>query len=304
MSLAVPEPGGAAVAIPTSGASALVEWAQAAQAAHSLAEPLARTDFVPQHFRGNAAAATAAILYGAEVGLSPMQALQNIYVISGRPALYSRTMLALALAAGHEAHVEESTEQRAVVVGKRRGSSHEERVVVTMDQARKAGWTSNKKYASEPATMLLARAQSQLVRRIAPDALVGMAYSVEEVEDDNPTTVTVARAETTPQVKRTVKRAAAPTPPEPELDDPPAETGELITDAQMRKLHALLNEKGMADRSLGLAFMVDVLGREVESSKTLTKDEASRVIDALDKEPTPAANVDDELWPEPAVVPA
>src|SRR3954468_3900343 len=90
----------------------LIAWADAASAAHRLAAPLVTTDFVPAHFRpkGNSdealkqaqASATAAVLFGAEAGLSPLQALQGIYVIGGKPAMYARTLLAVTLAQGHD----------------------------------------------------------------------------------------------------------------------------------------------------------------------------------------------------------
>lgn len=61
----------------------------------------------------------------------------------------------------------------------------------------------------------------------------------------------------------------------------PAETGESITDAQMRKLQAAAGAVGL-DRPSRLAYIGDVIGRVVESSKELTKAEAGRVIDALE----------------------
>lgn len=53
-----------------------------------------------------------------------------------------------------------------------------------------------------------------------------------------------------------------------------------ITDAQSRKLHALLRECGM-DRDAALRWFTDRLGRDVTSSKELTKDETRGIIDAL-----------------------
>jgi hypothetical protein len=304
--------------------AALVAWADAASAAHRLAAPLVATDFVPAHFRPKGsseealraaqASATAAVLCGAEVGLSPMQSLQGIFVIGGRPGMYARVMHALTLTAGHETWTEESTDTRAIVCGRRKGSQHTERVVVTMDQARKAGWTSNKKYQTEPATMLLARAQSQLCRRIAPDALLGLAYSVEELEDEQPApTTTVSRADSP---KRTMKRAAvAPPPPadDPPLDDEPqampaAEpAAEPITAAQLKKLHAAMGDRGLSDRAAGLDYLSQILGRQVETSKELSKDEASRVIDLLENGVVDEPPIDVEVedpdepdWPEVA----
>ena len=47
---------------------------------------------MPAHFRGKPNEAAAAILYGDEIGFTPTQALQNLYVINGKPALYARAM--------------------------------------------------------------------------------------------------------------------------------------------------------------------------------------------------------------------
>jgi hypothetical protein len=275
--------------------AALIAWAEAAHAANQLAKPLCQTDFVPASFRGKEHDATAAILMGAEVGLSPLQALQGIFVISGRPAMYARTMLAITLAAGHEVYVEESTDSRAIVCGRRKGSQHLERVVITIDQARKAGWTKNSKYNSEPAAMLLARGQSQVCRRIAPDALAGVAYSAEEAEDENPPTVTVTARADTP--KRTARRATPPPTPEPPLDeaqttpepDPePEPDADLITPAQLRKLHVVLGEQGLNQRDDALSYLSTYTGREITTSKALTKREASEIIDALEpQQPEP-----------------
>jgi hypothetical protein len=54
-----------------------------------------------------------------------------------------------------------------------------------------------------------------------------------------------------------------------------------ITDAQMSKMHASFNELGITDKEQRLAYTVDVIGREVASSKELSKAEASRLLDRL-----------------------
>jgi hypothetical protein len=304
---------------PNSAPSQLVSWAEAARSAHQLVAPLVTTDFVPAHFRPKngtddalraaQASATAAVLFGAEIGMSPMASLQSIFVISGRPGLYARVMRALVLNAGHEMWTEDSSDSKAVVCGRRRGSSNVERVTVTMEQARKAGWTKNAKYQTEPATMLLARADSQAARRVAPDALLGMPMSMEEMEDEAAPTTTITRADAKP---KPVRRALAPTPIEPSLDNDsqdeqparPVEDREdvrvFITDPQSKKLHAALNSGGYTDRALGLAFISDTVGRDVDSSKNLTREEASRVIDALEHAARPAEPPLDEEWPTTA----
>jgi hypothetical protein len=49
----------------------------------------------------------------------------------------------------------------------------------------------------------------------------------------------------------------------------------------MKALHAGLNAAGLSDRASGLAYISEEVDRTVETSKDLTKAEASRVIDAL-----------------------
>lgn len=299
--LAAEPPAPATVSAP----AALTAWAEAASAAHRLAAPLVMTDFVPAHFRPKnpndeasvrtaQAAATAAVLYGAEAGLSPMQALQSVYVIGGKPAFYARAMHAVVLSAGHRIWTEESTDSKAIVCGQRRGGTTVERVVVTMDQARKAGWTTNKKYATEPATMLYNRALSVTCRRVAPDALAGMPYSAEELEDEQPAPVTTLRRSAPAEPKRTARRAApAPEPdleppplaaddPIPTDDQPPPEpAADTITRDQLTRLHASFGDLGITERDDRLRYASGVLGHDVASSKDLTRTQASQVLDAI-----------------------
>lgn len=221
------------IALRDEAPGALVAWADAASAAHRLTAPLVQTPFVPEHFRPKGdseeairiaqASATAAVLFGAEAGLSPLQALQGIYVIGGKPAMYARTMLAITVGQGHAVWTEELTDTRAIVCGKRRGAEHTERVVWTLERARKAGYTRNAKYNTDPQAMLLARAQSDVCRRVAPDALLGLAYSVEELEDEEPT-------DTQPTAPRRAKRRALDLAPEPELETPEEQAAEAATD--------------------------------------------------------------------------
>jgi hypothetical protein len=268
---------------PTGGR--LVAWASGLSAAHALGVALCSTAFAPVHFKGKPEEAAAAILYGDEVGLTPMQSLQGIYVISGKPALYARAMVALVLAAGHEVWTVSKTDQSVTVAGKRRGSSHTVEETWTLARARKAGYTNNKKYDTDPAAMLYARAASDLCRQIAPDALAGLAYSVEELElEQDAPTVTVTRA---PRAT-TAKRAPAPAPAEPEFDEP-AEAAEIvapdndgaITEAQLKNMHRQFNELGITDRDERLAYTSSIIGRDVTSANDLTKAEASRLIDAM-----------------------
>ena len=272
---------------PTGGR--LVAWATAAHAANQLAKSLSRTSFVPAAFKGNEYDATAAILMGDELGLSPLAALRSIYVVHGTPAMYARTMVALAMSHGHAIWTEKSTDAEVTVCGQRRGSQHVERATWTIARAQKAGYASNKKYQTNPSEMLYSKAAAEVARKVAPDVLAGVPMSVEDIELDQQETTTVARAEP----KRVQRRKPEPIdPPEPAFDEPLAEDGpslpgdeELIRDGQLKKMMALFNERGFKDRDDRLDYVRDIVGIDVASSKELTVEGASRVIDALENQP-------------------
>lgn len=270
---------------PTGGR--LIAWAAGLSAAHQIGTALCATSFVPKEFKGRPEEAAAAILYGDEIGLSPTQSLQGVYVISGKPALYARTMAAVVMAAGHEVWTVSKTDAEVIVAGRRRGSTHVIEEKWTTARAKRAGYLSNKKYDTDPAAMLYARALSDVCRQIAPDALAGLAFSVEELQLAEPVeTVTVTRE---PAKRRTAQRAPRPAaiePPEPSLDpapepEPEPAVDDAVTPAQIKMLAATMKDANLTDRADALAYVASVIGREVASRNDLTRAEASRVIDAL-----------------------
>lgn len=276
---------------PTGGR--LVAWAEAAKSAAYLGKGLASTAFVPVAFRGKPEECAAAILCGDEIGLSPMASLRSIFVIGGTPGLYARTMVAVVQSLGHEVVTVKDTPSEVVVKGRRRGSEEWTESKWTTERARRAGYTSNKKYETDPQAMLYARAASDVCRRIAADALLGIPYSVEELELEAPVPST--------RVTRTtrVQREAAPEPVEPGFDEPEpvavvvedarqdeASAPESITDAQTKKMGALMRERNITERADALRYCGAVIGREISSRNELTKSEASAVIESLTAEPT------------------
>lgn len=243
--LANPNPGanaalatlnGSAAPAPTSAVVDLQMWAAELSAAHQIGQALASTDFVPMSLKtasggrpkelGQVAENVAAcILAGKALGLDPMNSIQNIFVVHGRPAMYARTMAALVMAAGHEIRRVAATEQSVIYRGRRRGETEWTEVEWTIARARKAGYTNNKKYDSDPIAMLTAKCQAEICRVIAPDVLTGIAAtSVEEVELDDlgeiptDTTLAVKPAATTRQ--RRQRQAPEPVAPAAVQDAP------------------------------------------------------------------------------------
>jgi len=151
--------------------------------AWKLAQTLQQTDFVPKALRGKPEAILAAILTGAEVGISPMQALAKIHVIEGRPAMSAELMRAVVLRDGHDLWIEEQSSTRVIIGGKRKGSDRETRVTWTMDDAKRANLAGKDVWRKYPTAMLTARATGQLCRAIFADVLSGISYTVEELED-------------------------------------------------------------------------------------------------------------------------
>lgn len=283
---------------PTGGR--LVAWAAGLHAAHQLGSALCETSFVPKEFRSKPAEAAAAILYGDEIGLTPTQSLQSVYVISGKPALYARAMVAVVLAAGHEVWTVRKSDTEVIVAGRRRGSAHVIEEKWTTARAQKAGYATNKKYGSDPQAMLYARAAADVCRQVAPDALAGIAYSVEEMELAEVETTAVTR---TPAKKSTARRAVepAPAPPEPDFEPVPTVSGPvepadgtrnadaapgpesdgMVTRSQLAKMAAQMRDLGLTDRDAALAFVAETIGREVKSRNELTTVEASRLIEQM-----------------------
>lgn len=221
----------------TTGTIQLAEWAAELGAAHQLGTALCKTAFVPKDFMGKPEAAAAAILAGKSLGLDPMNALSNIFVVHGRPALYARTMVALVMSQGHDVVRTEATPDRVTVSARRRGQDHWQEFTWTIGRAKTAGYTSNSKYQSDPIAMLTAKAQAEACRTIAPDVLAGMPYSAEEVEleDMGEQEPSAGQVETPKTRKMTRKPAAKPEPaPQPKAAEPVADetTGEVKSEAE------------------------------------------------------------------------
>lgn len=287
-------------------------WVPVLSDVGSLAAKIADTDFVPHGYRGNPAAVAATILYGRELGLGPMTALSAVDPIKGTPSLSAEAMRALIFAAGHELRFVETTETRCVLEGRRKGQETWTRVQYTMDEAKKSGDAGkNQQYRTRPQEMMVARATSRLARMLFPEAIGGFPSPEEVQADDGPDvppppapTVTVTHERPAPKTRPAAKRKQPAAKPAPEplqvesgpVDEPPlpGEDGyeELVaepapvkdeapTAAMLKALHASLNKAGLGSREDKLQFCSDVAGRDIASSKDLTRTEVSACLETL-----------------------
>jgi hypothetical protein len=153
------------------------------------AELLSKSSLVPKDFVGNPGNIIVAIQWGAEVGLAPMQAMQNIAVINGRPCLWGDAVLALVRASGLlDAIREEVTDAGATCTVKRRGCVPISRTF-TVEDAKRAGlWEKRGRdgqptpWVTYPKRMLQMRARAFALRDEFTDVLKGM-HIAEEAQD-------------------------------------------------------------------------------------------------------------------------
>lgn len=152
---------------------------------------VADSEFAPKDFRGKPASCVLAIQAGAEIGLAPLQSLQSIAVINGRPSIWGDSALALVMASPSCEYVKESVDgdgeaMVATCVAKRRGFPEPTTVKFSMADAKRAGLAGKPgPWSQYPRRMLQLRARGFALRDAFPDVLRGLV-TAEEAQDYTP----------------------------------------------------------------------------------------------------------------------
>ena len=160
--------------------------------AMSFANMVAKSDFAPKDFRGKPESCLLAIQHGSEVGLSPMQSLQSIACINGRPSVWGDAALALVMGSPVCEYVRERVDgdgdaMVATCEAKRRGYPDANVTKFTVADAKKAGlWGKAGPWTQYPKRMLQLRARGFALRDAFPDVLKGLVTA--EEAQDYPTT--------------------------------------------------------------------------------------------------------------------
>lgn len=156
--------------------------------AYRFAKMVSNSDFAPKDFKGKPESCMLAIQHGSEVGLSPMQSLQSIAVINGRPTIWGDAALALVQSSPVCEYVREYTEGEgdaltAVCEAKRRGYPQPTVTRFSMADAKRAGLAGKAgPWTQYPARMLTLRARGFALRNAFADALRGL-ITAEEAQD-------------------------------------------------------------------------------------------------------------------------
>lgn len=267
----------------------LHEQVQALQDARTWAEILCApdNDLCPAQYRGKVGSGIAAILYGAELGLNPTQSLQQVFVVHGMPAIYARTAVALCKGAGIHVETVESSDESVTVQATDPAHGLTERATWTIERATKAGYTSNKKYQTDPQAMLYAKAAMEVCRKIAPDVLLGIPMSREELDlESQPIKVQSERSRGVSGLASTLGLAA----PAPQQEEPtPTTDVRYATGAQLRSLAMLRRSEGYGDDEEGregwFTWLNTALATEgITSNKSLTEAQAGEIISMLEQD--------------------
>lgn len=157
---------------------------------------IANSAICPKQYMGKPGDVLVAMQYGMEVGLHPLQAVQEVAVINGRPTVYGDAMLALIKASGLLEDMEERSPEEALKAGggmcrmKRRDQVTPIIRTFTMADAKTAGlWGKPGPWTQYPGRMFQMRSRGLSCRDGFADVLKGLLPR-EEVEDYQPFTTT------------------------------------------------------------------------------------------------------------------
>lgn len=303
------------VIMPTTRAVQRLEMHERAMThAHAIAKVYSWSDSVPEQYsrssidsktgqpQGDKATynATIAILHGASLGLNPDAALENIFMIKGKPATYARLMVALVNRwvderiavgrttadpeAGDKIWEVESGPTKCVWAGRRDGITKYSEWDI--GRATTAGYTSNKLYNTIPEQMLTAKAQAEVCRIVFPDVILGLSHSIEELRlEDGVSVQRVVKKQDGVRGAAALREIAAqaqepqPAPepvPEP-APEPPKEPGP--TKSQFDEITKLYEAQGITGAEM-LADVALFLQREgkLRSLRSLSEEDVEAVL--------------------------
>ena len=144
---------------------------------------LADSDLVPKDFKGKPGNCLIAMQWGSELGLKPLQSLQNLAVINGRPALWGDAVIALVLSSPVCEYVTEDDDGHTAYCRVKRKGAPEQVRTFSIDDARAAGLSGKQgPWTQYPKRMRQMRARAFALRDVFPDVLRGLPVA-EEVMD-------------------------------------------------------------------------------------------------------------------------
>lgn len=181
---------------PSTTPAAPVEPRQDLQLAFELAQREAiawsKSTIVPKDYQGNMPNCLVALEMARRIGASPMQVMQNLYVVQGRPGWSSTFLIASVNSCGrftalrYEERGTPSTDEYAVRAWaeEKRTGERLNGTWITWEMVKAEGWLNKtgSKWKTMPDQMFKYRAASFWQRTYAPEISMGL-QTAEEVED-------------------------------------------------------------------------------------------------------------------------
>jgi len=156
--------------------------------AMKLSDILCKSSMIPKEYRNKPGDVLAALIMGNELGLAPMQAMQGICVINGRPSLYGDTVLGLCMRHPSFSDCAEHQDNGTATCTIARRDREKVTRTFSEEDAKKAGlWGKSGPWSQYPKRMLQLRARSFALRDAFPDVLKGISVAEEQRDIDKTT---------------------------------------------------------------------------------------------------------------------
>lgn len=225
-------------------------------------------DIIPEAYRNKPANILVAVGFGAAMGLSYADSLYRINVIKGKPTMSAELIASQVRKAGHKLRIYKDEEHVSVKASifRKDDPGFEFSAVRDKAWAKSMGLDGRDNYKKQPMTMLTWRAITAVAREACPEALYGVAYSPDELDD-------------MPVVSEREEPAAQPV-EEPAVDPSPSKE-------QCKAISAELSRCGVKDKAEAARILQELTGRpEVQHTDDLTLIEAEDYLantDVLDQ---------------------
>ena len=253
---------------------------------------IAQSGIVPKDYQGKPANVLVAVQLGMELGLAPMQAMQSIAVINGRPSIFGDGMLAICMAHPAFIDIKETNDNEGATCTVRRRGREPVTHSFTRADAEQAGLLNKDIWKLYTRRMMQMRARAFALRDCFPDALRGIAC-YEEARDFERDMGEAQVVEETPpdrshdmpkqtrseKVKARVqgrrRKAQEPPEPQPEGDDQP--TAAAMPEPEKKDNPALLKSFIFAmDKAPNLEALKAAI-KEIDSLSDADKEKARDV---------------------------
>lgn len=201
---------------------------------------ISQSSMVPAAYKGKPADVLVAVQWGAELGLAPLQALQNIATINGKPSVYGDAALALVRGSTVCEDVEEIVEGEgdqmiATCIAKRKGCKPVVAKFSVLDAKAAGLWKKQGPWSQYPRRMLQMRARGFALRDAFPDVLKGL-ITAEEAQDYPRQEKDVTPSNPLDKYAAKVVESIEAPHVEPVIEDAPAPIeGEVVTESSDHK---------------------------------------------------------------------